>query len=482
MAFLKTANAVLVHPRISNRGWGGIRKQASSGPVKNLTDQAREILGEPLTSDRFLVSHVTIVASVDVEHVPNAKLGTLKVGSQTIRRRWADYYIKPQCSQFVNNNGDSWSREVLRMAYPTFIGAFNFQEHVQIEAQAKGRIIDAVARDIGDSLYVDILVATDKKHTQLVQDILDKKMTTLSMGCTTVHSTCSFCGNVAVDETELCEHIKYQKLNTFMDDAGNKRVIAELCGHPTEKSDPNAPGGVRFIEASWVGVPAFPGAVLRNILSPSEVSEEQVRKVLATAPAQWSDVAVSKAASLSLYDIPTRKAFDFGEDPESPDGGAAPAAEPSEPFKDVEDALYESLKNRVRERIEKEIAKKNVQDSPEPAPAMGPNDSIIKEAHLDNRRKYAASMHALTRVASSPGALVAGVAQINDAFGVQAPQSLYRVALRVGAPTRYSNSGQYLTACRKVAGRALTEAEIRVVVRVGSLLAQWAKYNKPSHR
>ena len=37
--------------------------------------------------------------------------------------------------------------------------------------------------------------------------------------------------------------------------------IAELCGH---RDLPG--GGVRFVEASWVGTPAFPGAVTRKIM------------------------------------------------------------------------------------------------------------------------------------------------------------------------------------------------------------------------
>ena len=137
MAFLKRASAVVVPPRISGRGWGGIRKTASSGSSRNLTDQAREILGTSLSSDDYLVTHCTIVASVDTAKAPNVKLGNVKVGTQMVNRPWDDYLIKPECSQFVNNNGDSWSRQVLKMAYPTFIGAHNFREHVQIEEQAK---------------------------------------------------------------------------------------------------------------------------------------------------------------------------------------------------------------------------------------------------------------------------------------------------------------------------------------------------------
>jgi|SaaInlV_130m_DNA_2_1039683.scaffolds.fasta_scaffold11988_3 hypothetical protein len=476
MAFLKRANAMVVHPRISSRGWGGIRKVASSGSSRNLTDQAHEILGTNLNSDTHLVTHCTIVASVDVDDVVGVKLGNVKVGSKIVNRKWADYHIKPQCSQFVNNNGDSWSRDVLRMAYPTFIGAHNFREHVQIEDQSKGRIIDAAARDIGDSLYIDILVATDRKHAALVQDIEAGKMATLSMGCTTDFSLCSQCGHFAVDETQLCDHIKYAKLNTFMDDAGQKRVIAELCGHQTYDENPDAPGGVRFIEASWVAVPAFPGAVMRNILAPGEVSGDQVRKVLASPPPQWSDSAIAKAANLSVpSQTYTRSAFGFDEgDDEGGDESAAPDA-PAAPFQDVEDAIYENLKTRVHERIKKELAQKNIEEAIEPDSAMGPNDNLNKEASL----RYATAINTLVRVASSPIALVEGAARINASYGISVSRGLYRVALTAGIPTNHSSIDRYLFACRKAAGRDLNSAEVRVVVRVGTLLAQWASINNP---
>ena len=79
----------------------------------------------------------------------------------------------------MNNNGDSWDRDVLMKSYRTFVGSHNFQEHVQIEDLSKGRIIDAVARDVGESIYVDIPVATDRKHTQLVEDIQSGRLGTL---------------------------------------------------------------------------------------------------------------------------------------------------------------------------------------------------------------------------------------------------------------------------------------------------------------
>ena len=56
-------------------------------------------------------------------------------------------------------------------------------EHSQLPELSKGFIVDAIARDVGHSVYIDILVATDKKHEQLVSDILSGRLNSLSMGC-----------------------------------------------------------------------------------------------------------------------------------------------------------------------------------------------------------------------------------------------------------------------------------------------------------
>lgn len=192
MAFRKYANAVIPHPIFGMREWGNFVHQMARTPhtrvasIKNgnLIQQASEILGEDFDPKHYLLSHATIVASVDVKKVPGVEIGRMKSASgEMINRRWDDYRITPETLAWINNNQDSWSRPVLLKSYQTFIGGFNFLEHLQIEAQSKGRILDAVARDIGPSVYVDILVATNRKHAQLVKDIEDKVMTTLSMGC-----------------------------------------------------------------------------------------------------------------------------------------------------------------------------------------------------------------------------------------------------------------------------------------------------------
>ena len=111
---------------------------------------------------------------------------------------------------------------------------------------------------------------------------------------------------------------------------------------------------------------------------------------------------------------------------------------------------------------------------------MGPNDNVIKEGSRNaSMRRRAAALDTLVRVASSPVALVEGVARINASYGIEVSRDLYRTALSAGNPTRYSSPGRYLHACHKAAGRDLTPAEVRVVVRVGTLLAQWAGLNNP---
>lgn len=205
MGFLKTADAALMNPISSPQGWG--RMRTASGATPNPADliaQASEILGARFDPDKYLLTHCTIVASVDVEDAPNTKTGNFSFPTGNIVRKWTDYLIVPETDRWVNNNNDSFERKALLKAYPTFIGAHNFLEHVQLEELSKGRVIDAAARDIGDSLYVDILVATDKAHRELIASIRNKELGTLSMGCSIDFSVCTKCGHVAADEPAMC--------------------------------------------------------------------------------------------------------------------------------------------------------------------------------------------------------------------------------------------------------------------------------------
>jgi hypothetical protein len=213
----------------------------------------------------YIFSHCSIISSVAME--PNG------------------YHIKPVCSHLVNANGNAWSNEVILATFKTFIGAQNFQEHCQIASQSKGTILDAVLRPFtytdkfGNSAEVyicDILVATSRNHWELVQDILSGKMGFLSMGCSAAWVQCTKCGQMFNDEEESCDHIKYELLQTFTDEKGITRIVAELCGRSLwdvrQKKWVGDPKSNTFIEASWVSKPAFGGAVVNHLLKPEGMS------------------------------------------------------------------------------------------------------------------------------------------------------------------------------------------------------------------
>ena len=230
MAFSKYAKAAVVKPGIAAKEWGGIRKAAMGSATKIAAEmRAAKVTLDKVDPGRFLLSHCTIIASVDTDVVPGVTLGKQIVDGFQIDRKYPDYYIKPNTSQFVNNNFDAWERKLLLACYKTFIGGENYVEHIQIPEMSKGKILDAAARNIGDSVYVDILVATDRKHKPLISAITSGQLGTLSMGCSVQFTQCSKCGNVAEDEPQLCSHIRYFKGSSFIDGMGQTRKIAELC-------------------------------------------------------------------------------------------------------------------------------------------------------------------------------------------------------------------------------------------------------------
>jgi len=482
MAFLRTANAIVLHPRATPGGWTKVRTAAkvNGQPNQNLAAQASEILGHAFNPEQYLLSHCTLVASVDAIEVLGVKLGSVKDGNRRIHRKFADYRVTAETDKYINNNLDCFSRQVLLKSYRTLIGAQNFLEHVQVEDLSKGRVIDAVARDIGDSIYVDILVATDRKHADLVADIESGRLGTLSMGCSVEFTTCTQCGNVAVDETELCDHIKYAKGNVFLDERGRRHRIAELCGHHSE--DPT--GGVTFIEASWVASPAFTGAVMRNIISPEALNARTANKlqeVLSSPPPQWvngSDVRVKAASEAEVLvqdravvgKVSDRRAqFDGGEE----GGGeaeAAPSPAPPTKFDELEDRILSTIMERIEKKVSDEVAKKDRKPSPEDSTAHLNDNVQVAHATRVARTAYAASVMAMIRTASSDADLVNKIAILDESFGVKAPVGVYRAALTVGPLSKFSSTETFLTACRDAMGRALGLSEGRALLRLGRIL------------
>lgn len=222
-----------------------------------------EVDWKKYNQDNYLFSHCTIVASVAVED--------------------DGYSIVPACLDLVNNNGNAWSNPVLLATFKTFVGGENYLEHVQVPELSKGKLLDAVLRPVkfkdkkgreADIFYCDILVATAKKHSDLVKKIASGELSTMSMGCLADYVQCSKCGKVLGDNEPNCTHLDNEMLQRYVDKKGKERIVSELCGRCFKKNGKweGDPKSVKFIEASWVARPAFYGAVLNHHIG--DISKE----------------------------------------------------------------------------------------------------------------------------------------------------------------------------------------------------------------
>ena len=232
----------------------------------------------------YLFTHCTIVASVKLQ----------KDG----------FTISDPCQQLVNANGNAWSNEVLTNSFRTFVGKPNFYQHYQIQGFEKGIILDSILRPVvyvgsngktAQVYYVDLLVATNRKHKDLVDRIIKGQLSTLSMGCTAAIVQCSYCGKIFKDDQEQCDHLKYH-LRQYLDRNGKKVIVSELIG-ALDKNGKYIPKSCQFIEASWVETPAFEGACLNYFIAQQDIKANQQAKKVASQKITFNDFSSYFSAS-----------------------------------------------------------------------------------------------------------------------------------------------------------------------------------------
>jgi len=482
MAFLKYARATLQKPDIKFAEWDILRRNAVI-PAPDFQKKTAQIILQEYDPSKYMLSHATIVASVDVEN-SLAPLGRHFIDGFEIDRKYSDYYITPNTVNFINNNNDSFERKLLLTTFKTFIGAFSYVEHVQIPELSRGRIIDAAARDVGDSIYIDILIANELKHASLIRAIKNGQLGTLSMGCSTATTTCTKCGNVALDETQLCNCVKFFKGQEFVNELGHKTKTAELCGNFRD------PSSVRFIEASWVANPAFRGAVLRSILSAEEIQEVEDKMHMAfTLPPPVVDPnAMLKAAYQK-----------WADDPPSESGPTPEQSKEEDPIQKAVADLTNTLREQVIERVRKEISKGEVNAVRDANPNKQ-NESLIRSAIQQpkwrkvanlvfsfvgkskegKRVLYGLILHnhggwPLVKKAGFNGREILAVSRVLDLMtkksSIAGEKRVYRTVLSVGGTGPYEDVETYLAACRQVLGGRVTGNEAAQLLEKGRLYA-----------
>jgi hypothetical protein len=234
--------------------WSSICKQAKV-LTKNIEVQKEAIDKEAdfqvvatINPEKFIYIHTTIMAGVKTE----------KNG----------FWITGETEKYINDNHDAWDCNDLIKDYKTFKRATTFVEHDQRLENAKGKCVDVIARDMGDTLLIDVLFSVDKRHNDLVANIENGIINAVSMGCSTAQTICSICGNKADDPETYCEHLKSGNKGRMYLVDGKSRKSAELCKENT------------FFDVSLVANPAFAGAVFRKILSSTEISNHLLANIL----------------------------------------------------------------------------------------------------------------------------------------------------------------------------------------------------------
>ena len=161
--FYRTAHAPVGHVEVTYDWWHHTKQDVlCKGGVCFIGDRRLRTSAERAISGYnpkdWLLSHVTIMASVDTEEGP---------GEVT----YPDYQVTLATSQFVNNNGDAWTKPLLLATFRTFIGAENYVEHC-IRPGTGILIADGSQKPIEEVQVGDEVVS----HTGRVRKVLETKV------------------------------------------------------------------------------------------------------------------------------------------------------------------------------------------------------------------------------------------------------------------------------------------------------------------
>ena len=136
MAFSKYASANMVRPSISYDGWYEELQKSNTVDIVRGLGQHRsrfmdrtgtKVVLEQYDPNQYLLSHATIVASVDTEAPPDVQVGKhMDHEGFEVNREYPNYYITPATTQFINANHDSFERKLLMGSFHSFVGAQNF--------------------------------------------------------------------------------------------------------------------------------------------------------------------------------------------------------------------------------------------------------------------------------------------------------------------------------------------------------------------
>ncbi len=329
--------------------------------------------------------------------------------------------------------------------------------------------------------------------------------------CVSLFTTCTKCGNVASDDSNLCPCILYEGKGTkFADENGIEHSIAEQVGHVS------VPNSNQFIEASWVKNPAFRGAVRRNFLNAdsshlaTQIGESSMIHELRSQ--QLPPDGMKKAAAVRFGQADPDSDSDSDQDVDLGDldlggqgqgqdqgqGDQAPAK--SEPKANGVDKLVEKAQEQILEILVKSLGEK-LTPKPEDVETItvgnrdltNPSENLVRSSEEFNRRlnlkfrdspklvKWASKTYddvhngglKIIKANSLTSQDLILLSWIEDqVFGRKYSSNLYKIAMGAGALNKYPNPNSYLAACQLRLGRSLTDSDRRFLLwkgRIGSV-------------
>ena len=226
----------------------------------------------------------------------------------------------------MNDNGDFFSQEELKLATSSFVGVPVFTNHNNADAEAaRGKVVHSWWNDSRNGIMIIARVDAEA-YPQLARGIKEEYIVGTSMGCQVKYSLCSICHNKAETPDQYCEHIKERKTRQIHSKRqkchyhkhGNGGECP-ICGskkgdtktYEIDKKAFEFNYGVKFIENSFVVNPACMDCGVIEVIDPhafaakvAEIREKLPRllKVAAEQNVMCSDQGCLKLAGQAEID------------------------------------------------------------------------------------------------------------------------------------------------------------------------------------
>lgn len=171
------------------------------------------------------------------------------------------YTVVRAISARINQNFDGWPSDELKLGYQTFLGKPVFVNHTNEDPQtARGVVVAARYVENGNDKYVECVQEIDaKRYPKVAHEIITGGLDSVSMGAEAGFTICSYCNNRAVDEYDLCDHVKYHKGSTLRRHNRKTGKVEDVLVYESCHK-------LSFFELSYVFDPADETAVASKVL------------------------------------------------------------------------------------------------------------------------------------------------------------------------------------------------------------------------